>query len=142
MCLISAGCSRYWYTTSEMLKMRRPREQGNSAWTQNSMKHHATKQLLQTGRCAWTMTTDVPEIQYVCTLTFHHRNAIAASPRLTFHSATCDAGRGGLAVGGWQASSKPHPPANRCFIGRNASQTPSYIRVTIAASMKLGGERT
>lgn len=78
----------------------------------------------------------------VCTLTFHHRNATTASPRLTFHGATCDAGRGGLAVRAvaGKASSKPHPSADRCFIGRK--RLPSYIRVTIAASMDLERRKT
>ena len=65
--------------------------------------------------------------QTVCTLTFHHRNAIAASHRLAFHRATCKAGRGGLAVRavvvcGWQSIIEKHPSADRCFIGKNASK--------------------
>lgn len=65
--------------------------------------------------------------QTVCTLTFHHRNAIAASHRLAFHRATCKAGRGGLAVRalvvcGWQSIIEKHPSADRCFIGNKRLQ--------------------
>lgn len=81
----------------------------------------------------------------VCTLTFHHRNAVAASPRLTFHSATCDAGRGGLAVRAvaGKASSKPHPSADRCFIGKKTPpRNPSHLySCDLAASVNLESRR-
>jgi hypothetical protein len=61
---ISAGCSRYWYTTSEMFRRRRMR-----AWeiSTNAQSCHAS-QIKRTKnsyymypRHAWTMTTDVPD---------------------------------------------------------------------------------
>ena len=130
--------------------MRRARETDDKIRTHDSMET----------ACDETATTDRPmrvdddngcSRHTACTLTFHHRNATAASPRLAFHSATCDAGRGGLAVPqvllvvvcDWQASSSRHiPPRIAALLEETPPRPPSCIRVTIAASINdLEGER-
>ena len=123
-----------------MLEMRRARETDDKIRTHDSMET----------ACDETATTDRPmrmdddngcSRHTACTLTFHHRNATAASPRLAFHSATCDAGRGGLAVPqvllvvvcDWQASSSKHiPPRIAALLEETPPRPPS---VTIAASI-------
>ena len=124
--MISAGCSRYWYTTSEMSR------RGVCKLEMEYLLPHIIRQ-----PHVHTDDGNGCSRQTVCTLTFHHRNAIAASHRLAFHRATCKAGRGGLAVRalvvcGWQSIIEKHPSADRCFIGKAPPTVePRYIRATM-----------